>query len=492
MMVPAAIYGPQSWFNAGWNAATNPAHILPNAMFNYYGDYINILTMIAASGNEWTPVGSSLTIQGGATANGFSSVRRIVAGARVPLRASSASNFTRWDVQGADFWPGYGPNTPNTYIRMPLNRSVTARVVTGAGGGGTNIPANNTAVGFVYMFTQPRAGESEWDAGFNNATGPQIEFDVTVHQDVILRLPAWPGGNGRLHDELRDIYLLQPTAAASPNRLPVTLHEIRVNGVRVQGSMSHTAVTGGWGSSRWLVGGTIGTRNPVTIPAAGGFAGELNVFAPRNLQLRTFYPTANAFTIPMGAVVEIVYRVGNGPGPTVIAPQNAAVGFVYMFTQPRAGESEWDAGLNNATSPQVEFDITVHQDVVLTIPSWPGGNGRLHDELRDIYLLQPTSTAAPNRLPVTLHEIRVNGVRVQGSMSHSAVSGGWGSSRWLVGGTLGTRNPVTIPAAGGFAGELNVFAPRNLQLRTFYPAANAFTIPAGAVVEIVYRVGNGS
>jgi uncharacterized repeat protein (TIGR02543 family) len=133
MLVVAAIYGPQNWFNTGWAAAINPIHIRPDASFNYYGDYINILSMIAASGNEWTPVGTSLTIHGGTTANGFSNVRRVVAGARVPLRAADPANFSRWEIQGAEFWPGYGPNTANTFIVMPANRDVVARTADAAG-----------------------------------------------------------------------------------------------------------------------------------------------------------------------------------------------------------------------------------------------------------------------------------------------------------------------------------------------------------------------
>ena len=126
MLVPAAIYGPQDWFNTGWAAATNPYVIRPIATFNYYGDYINILSMIAASGNEWTPVGNSLTIQGGTTVNGLNQVRRVVAGARVPLH-STDPNFTVWEVDGAEFWPGYGPNTQSTFIVMPADRDVVAR-----------------------------------------------------------------------------------------------------------------------------------------------------------------------------------------------------------------------------------------------------------------------------------------------------------------------------------------------------------------------------
>jgi len=51
LLVPAAIYGPQEWFDAGWEWARE----LPwNG--DKYGDYLTVLAMIAASGNEWSPV----------------------------------------------------------------------------------------------------------------------------------------------------------------------------------------------------------------------------------------------------------------------------------------------------------------------------------------------------------------------------------------------------------------------------------------------------
>jgi hypothetical protein len=50
-LIPAAIYGPQDWFDAGWTYVTELAW-----QGNKYGDYIVLLTMIAASGNEWSPV----------------------------------------------------------------------------------------------------------------------------------------------------------------------------------------------------------------------------------------------------------------------------------------------------------------------------------------------------------------------------------------------------------------------------------------------------
>ena len=49
-VVTSAIHGPQEWFDAGWDYVAN----LPWED-NQYGDYIVLLSMIAASGNEWSP-----------------------------------------------------------------------------------------------------------------------------------------------------------------------------------------------------------------------------------------------------------------------------------------------------------------------------------------------------------------------------------------------------------------------------------------------------
>ncbi|MCL2225230.1 MAG: dockerin type I domain-containing protein [Defluviitaleaceae bacterium] len=127
MLVPAAVFGPQAWLNSGWQRA-NPALPAPSS-FNFYGDYINILTMVAASGNEWTPVGSPLTVTDGTTANGHTHMRRVVAGARVPLRANQQNPalFGGWVVtEDVQFWPGYTAAMPNTYIIMPRNTHVFA------------------------------------------------------------------------------------------------------------------------------------------------------------------------------------------------------------------------------------------------------------------------------------------------------------------------------------------------------------------------------
>jgi len=50
-LVPAAIYGPQAWFDNGWDWARNYQW-----RGDKYGDYLTVLAMLAASGNEWSPV----------------------------------------------------------------------------------------------------------------------------------------------------------------------------------------------------------------------------------------------------------------------------------------------------------------------------------------------------------------------------------------------------------------------------------------------------
>jgi hypothetical protein len=293
----SAVYGSQAWFDSNWGRVSP----MPGG-FNMYGDYINILAMISASGNDWTPVGRSLTVNGGTTANGFSRVERVVAGAKVPLNAP-ALGFSEWTLSpGVEFWPGYDGTTRSTFIRMPANRDVIATV-----GRGEVVPAKATA--FIYMFTRPATGETEWANGFNDSDSPQVEFDVTKHQDVRLTV-QWPnGGTGALHATNRDIYLLLPTEDTEPNRLDVILRSVRVNGETVFGTMNTHAPAAG----RWLVGSTIGTVYPVTFtPGFADSDASLAAAAEYGLELRTFYPAVNAFSIPPGATVDFNFRVGDG------------------------------------------------------------------------------------------------------------------------------------------------------------------------------------
>ena len=50
-LVTAAAYGPQEWFDNGWEYAKTHTKTI-----NFYGEYINILSMITASGNNWNPL----------------------------------------------------------------------------------------------------------------------------------------------------------------------------------------------------------------------------------------------------------------------------------------------------------------------------------------------------------------------------------------------------------------------------------------------------
>ena len=50
-LVPAAIYGPQSWFDAHWDYAKTQTGTI-----NFYGEYMTVFSMITASGNYWNPL----------------------------------------------------------------------------------------------------------------------------------------------------------------------------------------------------------------------------------------------------------------------------------------------------------------------------------------------------------------------------------------------------------------------------------------------------
>ena len=173
--------------------------------------------------------------------------------------------------------------------------------------------AEKTAVGFVYLFT---ASTPEQWVGFNNAVREaSIEFDITVDAYHTLTLPAWPeGGTGALHASHRDIYLAQPTLTVNPARKPVSIHSIRVNGTAVTTAMPTQAAA----PARWLVASTIGTVNPVTTTGAiATAAANANAFDAAGLELRTFQLSQNAFQIPDDAIVEIVFRVGEGGATSI-------------------------------------------------------------------------------------------------------------------------------------------------------------------------------
>ncbi|MCL2820550.1 MAG: glycosyl hydrolase family 8 [Oscillospiraceae bacterium] len=50
-LVPASLFGPQKWFDAAWSWARNHPW-----QGDKYGDYLTALGMLAASGNEWSPL----------------------------------------------------------------------------------------------------------------------------------------------------------------------------------------------------------------------------------------------------------------------------------------------------------------------------------------------------------------------------------------------------------------------------------------------------
>jgi len=163
------------------------------------------------------------------------------------------------------------------------------------------IARENAAVAFTYLFTQ--SSPEVW-VGFNNAAAnTSVEFDITQHQYVTHRLPAWPsGGTGVLHGTHRDLYIARPTSA-NANRLPVVIESITINGAPFTGTLPNLSTSA---PARWLVASTIGTINPVTtVGANANAAANANAFAAAGLELRTFQLGAGAFTIPTGAIVEI-------------------------------------------------------------------------------------------------------------------------------------------------------------------------------------------
>ncbi|MCL2426731.1 MAG: hypothetical protein FWD05_10400, partial [Oscillospiraceae bacterium] len=108
--VLAFAHGPQAWADSAWNVVSNNTF-----MNNQFGDYISMLTSIAITGNEWTPVGSPLTV-----INGTGSAPRYVAGARVPIEANDGFlPFSHWVLDGAEFWEGSDQYDSRAYIVMP-------------------------------------------------------------------------------------------------------------------------------------------------------------------------------------------------------------------------------------------------------------------------------------------------------------------------------------------------------------------------------------
>jgi endo-1,4-beta-D-glucanase Y len=84
-LVLASIYGDAAWMTNGWEyARTLTRH------GNFYGDYINVLCMIAASGNEWSPADTSKPTDPFDTASEW---------ARGHITAAISKNFVPADIQ---------------------------------------------------------------------------------------------------------------------------------------------------------------------------------------------------------------------------------------------------------------------------------------------------------------------------------------------------------------------------------------------------------
>jgi len=332
-LVTAAAYGPENWMTNGWAWARGR-----NSNPDVYGDYIHVLSMIAASGNWWSPVTPTtppthlIRAQPSFLEFGF-----LEEGYEQPEEQTVTITNIGTDEVTLDELPTVENYTLNpdedwtTAMAQGETRTFTIRpneglefgtynptiTITGSDGTKTMVIANfkvaqkgfrNVATGFIYMFTNPT---TNWAFGYNNNDeGNSIEFDVTKDGDHTLTL-TWQSGAGHLgtlHSSHRDIYVAQPTADSNPDRLPVTIHSVKVNGAEVVGAMTTHAAA----PNRWLVDGTIGTINPVTISGANANAHN-GTFAEAGLELRTFYiASANAFTIPSGATLEITYRVGTG------------------------------------------------------------------------------------------------------------------------------------------------------------------------------------
>jgi len=463
MLIPAAIYGAQGrpssargqeWFAEGWNLANGARAVNPGS-FNAYGDYINILTMIAASGNEWTPAGSPLTIILGTTTGGFNHVRRVVPGARVPLHTDDP-DFDYWSIDGADFWPGYDGSTQDTFIRMPLNQPVVATAVVTSGAerfevstsateGGTVTPGRHLAAGGTVTVTATvRTGFT-----FEGWEIDGIDGLSTTVNPLVFEMPA------------NNVYI---TAIFEP--LP--FHQVNI-------------FDGGFGLPRMYREGQTVSINAGTH---SGYEFEFWTSEPAVDFANPFSPSTT-FVMP-GSDVTITSH-WRELTPEEINIRNTAMSFVYLFTTPSGG-SNWYGFNNAAPGVYVEFDVTEHQDVIFELPPWPeGSTGGLHSH-RDIYVALPTSPSG-EALNVVMHSVRINGYHVFGPMLNHGAPG----DRWFMPGTMGTTNPVTV-AAGGNAnstGVASAFANANLQLRTFYPSAGAFRIYPGDVVEIIFRVGDG-
>jgi len=463
MLVPAAIFGAQGrpnaargreWFHDGWTVATTSRAVNPNS-FNSYGDYINIQAMIAASGNEWTPVGSSLTIINGTTVDGFDYVRRVVPGARVPLRCDDAE-FSFWEVEGADFWPGYDHSTAATVIKMPLHQDVVATAVVGGKVERFPLTASYTQGGTVSRQHYPRE------------LYPGQNIELRAMADPGFRFVNWTGSG---------IDILRSTAAALEVAMPANAAGIMATFEQIP-THRLTVEDGGFGATSDSL-RFEGLAVAINAGTREGYAFDGWTSSPE-VDFVDAHSAAASFIMPANAVTVTASWYALDPGVL-----NTGVVFAHIYTE-SAGEP---LGFHSAASGlYAEFDATQHQDVVLTLPPWPAGSeGELHSLHRDIYVALPL-TPMGQALDVTLYSIRINDQHVFGPMQTHTPPG----PRPFEPGSVGTLNPVTIAESGNAnATAADAFAEANMLLRTFYPPAGAFRIYEDDVVEVVVRVGDG-
>jgi hypothetical protein len=330
----ASVCGTQAQVNTAWQVMrTN------DVGNNEFGAYYNIICMVTASGNAWDPlkvkIGASaspavvvgaqentvITGVGGAVTFPVSTMLIPTEESYTPAVANLPAGVTANSaVMIADDGTGTLALTVGTSAETGVYPNLTLTV-----NGVTSPPftlrithpdADKTAVGFVYIFTEPTS--PAWTNGFNNKTSPQEEFDITVDQDVRLELPPWPGGNGTLTNR-REIYLIQPKGTPADR---IRIESIIINGVHAFGPLTSQLTFPTSSGNEWLYASKIGTVNPVDIPAPDGprtAAGMNDLFGENGLEMKIFQIPAGAFTIPAGAVVEVVYRVGSGGASEISA-----------------------------------------------------------------------------------------------------------------------------------------------------------------------------
>jgi uncharacterized repeat protein (TIGR02543 family) len=348
-ITPAGLNLTYQWQRTGTGTNTTWGNVPANgnaATYVLTGDDFDRLFRVQISATNATggPINSSQTAAR-VVRPALTGVPAITGTARVGMRLDAGAgtlNITtgltyqwQWSANGTSGWTNLATGANYTPVAGDQGRHIRVQATSSNASGTQNSTAvgpvlealamlpSNAAVGLAYIFTNPT---TNWAFGYNNgdATGPEsanasprVEFDVTVDAFHTLTLPPWQGGDGTLTTN-RDIYLFQPTLAASPNRKPVTISQVTINGVAIPSSNIAAQAQG----TRWLVASTIGTLNPVTTVAgnanSAGVNGNITRFQDANIECRTFYLAAGV-RINAGDVVAITYQVGDG-GATQINP----------------------------------------------------------------------------------------------------------------------------------------------------------------------------